>query len=143
MVKECRAAGMDVEMTRPIDAPQVDPAVCRAAYRIVQEALTNVRRHAGPDASATVVVGYSPTSLTLTVTDDGTGPAAAEGAAGPDGDEDGPGAAPGPDAVEAGNGIAGMRHRAATFGGTVEVGPRASGGFEVRATIPLREEDVS
>ncbi|GAA4245992.1 sensor histidine kinase [Dactylosporangium darangshiense] len=128
---EARGAGLPVTLDT-VGAPRpLPPQVDRAAYRIVQEALTNVRRHAGPDASATVVVGYAPGELSLVVTDDGTGPAAAaEGGGGMSGGSHG-----------AGNGIAGMRHRAATFGGTVEAGPREAGGFEVRATIPLREED--
>ncbi|MGI5244192.1 sensor histidine kinase [Dactylosporangium sp. CA-139066] len=116
---EARGAGLPVSVDTVGTARPLPPQVDRAAYRIVQEALTNVRRHAGPDASATVVVGYAPGSLSLVVTDDGTG---------------------GEGTSEAGNGIAGMRHRAATFGGTVEAGPRDKGGFEVRATIPLREE---
>ncbi|MFG2039167.1 sensor histidine kinase [Dactylosporangium sp. NPDC048998] len=118
---EARGAGLPVTLDTVGEPRALPPQVDRAAYRIVQEALTNVRRHAGPDATATVVVGYGPAELTLVVTDDGAGAAAGAG--------------------QAGNGIAGMRHRAATFGGTVEAGPREAGGFEVRATIPLREED--
>ncbi|MER7007324.1 histidine kinase [Dactylosporangium sp. NPDC000555] len=118
---EARGAGLPVTLDTVGEPRALPPQVDRAAYRIVQEALTNVRRHAGPDATATVVVGYGPAELSLRVTDDGAGAGA--------------------DAGQAGNGIAGMRHRAATFGGTVEAGPREAGGFEVRATIPLREEN--
>ncbi|GAA2354392.1 sensor histidine kinase [Dactylosporangium salmoneum] len=123
---EARGAGLPVTLDT-VGAPRaLPPQVDRAAYRIVQEALTNVRRHAGPGATATVVVGYGPAELTLVVTDDGKGP---------------PADRPEEPRAESGNGIAGMRHRAATFGGTVEAGPREGGGFEVRAIIPLREED--
>jgi signal transduction histidine kinase len=120
LADEARGAGLPVTLDT-VGAPRVlAPQVDRAAYRIVQEALTNVRRHAGPDATATVVIGYGPRELSLLVRDDGTGGAA-----------------------EPGNGLAGMRHRAATFGGTVEAGPRAEGGFEVHARIPLPEEEAT
>ncbi|WP_433614722.1 sensor histidine kinase [Dactylosporangium sp. CA-139114] len=120
---EARGAGLPVTLDTVGTARALPPQVDRAAYRIVQEALTNVRRHAGPDASATVLVAYAPRELTLTVTDDGPGVPAAAG--------------------EGGNGIAGMRHRAATFGGSVEAGPREGGGFEVRASIPLSDEETT
>ncbi|WP_432987696.1 sensor histidine kinase [Dactylosporangium sp. CA-233914] len=127
LAAEARGAGLPVALDTLGTARALPPQVDRAAYRIVQEALTNVRRHAGPDATATVIVGYSPTELSLIVRDDGTGPASGE-------------------AHTAGNGIAGMRHRAATFGGSVEAGPRrdngSGGGFEVHARIPLSEEDT-
>jgi len=87
----------------------------RAAYRIAQEALTNVRRHAGPDATATVTIGYRPDALTVRVVDDG------------------PGGTPG----EGGNGIAGMRARAAALGGTLTAGPGAARGFQVEAMLPF------
>ncbi len=87
----------------------------RAAYRIAQEALTNVRRHAGPAASATVTIGYAADQLTLRVSDDGRGGVAADD----------------------GNGIAGMRARAAALGGTLTAGPGPAGGFQVEARLPL------
>ncbi len=87
----------------------------RAAYRIAQEALTNVRRHAGPAAHATVTIGYAPDGLTLRV------------------DDDGPGGTPGDD----GNGIAGMRARVAALGGTLAAGPGPDGGFRVEARLPF------
>lgn len=121
---EARGAGLPVALDTVGTPRALPPQVDRAAYRIVQEALTNVRRHAGPGASATVVVGYAPAQLSVLVTDDGAGVPA-------DGD------------TATGNGIAGMRHRAATFGGTVEAGPREGGGFEVHARIPLPEEGAT
>jgi signal transduction histidine kinase len=91
----------------------------RAAYRIAQEALTNVRRHAGATAAATVTIGYRPDGLTVRVEDDG------------------PGGAPEADYETAGNGIAGMRARAAALGGTLTAGPQPAGGFRVEASLPL------
>jgi signal transduction histidine kinase len=134
---EARGAGLPVTVDTIGPARALPPQVDRAAYRIVQEALTNVRRHAGADATATVVVAYAPNELTLTVTDNGAGPPAAVNPPDPD-----PGSATPDSAVTEGNGIAGMRHRAAAFGGSVEAGPRAEGGFEVRARIPLPEEET-
>jgi signal transduction histidine kinase len=92
----------------------------RAAYRIAQEALTNVRRHAGPAASATVTVSYEPSALVVVVEDDG------------------PGGTPGEDDGAAGNGIAGMRARAGALGGTLTAGPGPAGGFRVEARLPMR-----
>jgi len=89
-----------------------------SAYRIVQEALTNVARHAGP-ATATVRVVYGEGDVTVQVDDDGGGR---------------PGAARQP---TTGNGIAGMRERVAALGGDLDAGPRPEGGFRVRARFPL------
>jgi signal transduction histidine kinase len=93
------------------------PAADRAAYRIVQEALTNSRRHAGP-ATATVLLRYAGDGLTVQVGDGGTGHVWAG--------EDG-----------GGNGVAGMRERAQALGGSSEIGPRPEGGFRVRAHLPV------
>ena len=93
-----------------------------AAYRILQESLTNVLRHAGPGAAATVSLRYTADAVTITVTDDGMGAAAdsAESAG-----EEG-----------AGHGIQGMAERAASVGGSLHAGPAADGGFSVTATLP-------
>jgi signal transduction histidine kinase len=96
-----------------------------AAYRIVQESLTNVTRHAGP-ASATVLVRYGPEDLTVQVDDDGRGPGAPGGGSGPTGT-----------AAGNGNGIRGMRERVAALGGELITGPRPGGGFRVQARLPL------
>jgi signal transduction histidine kinase len=87
-----------------------------AAFRIVQESLTNVTRHAGP-ATATVRIAYGDNDLTVQVDDDGRGPAPAT---------DG-----------SGNGIRGMRERVAALGGQLTTGPRPGGGFRVQARLPL------
>jgi signal transduction histidine kinase len=92
--------------------------VDRAAYRIVQEALTNIRRHADTGVAATVSVTYAETELRLSVQNDGP-PAEDE----PDGDDNG-------------SGIAGMRARAASLGGTLEAGPLPGGGYLVSAVLP-------
>ncbi|MBQ1027553.1 sensor histidine kinase [Micromonospora sp. C95] len=108
--------------TRPLPA-----AVDRAAYRIVQEALTNIRRHAGPGAAATVTIGYRQEALVVEVDDDGGGTRP------PD---------PGP-APRAGNGITGMRERAAALGGELTAGPAPDGGgWRVRATLPLGSDET-
>ena len=105
------------------DAPTPAPlpaGVDLSAYRIVQEALTNVVKHAGP-ARAQVVVGYGDRDVTVEVTDDGRGAVtlAGDGRAG------------------SGHGLIGMRERVATFGGDLEVGPRPDGGFRVAARLPF------
>jgi signal transduction histidine kinase len=91
-----------------------DTGLDRAAYRIIQEALTNVLRHADA-TSATVWIAYRPDGLELIIHDSGGGDA---------------------QAVD-GRGIAGMRERAASLGGTLDAGPDAGGGFSVRARLPL------
>jgi signal transduction histidine kinase len=96
----------------------VPAALGLAAFRIVQESLTNVRRHAGPAAVA-VRLEYGDRDLTVRVEDDGCGP----GAARPGG--------------SGGSGLAGMRERAAAVGGTLDAGGRPDGGFQVVARLPL------
>ncbi|MEU3502060.1 sensor histidine kinase [Streptomyces hundungensis] len=107
--------GANAELTMDTDGARVPPAVGAAAYRIVQESLTNAVRHAGPDATARVRVETRGRALTVTITDDGRGPAAAG----------------------SGFGILGMRERARSVGGTLNAGPRPDGGFQVTAHLPL------
>ncbi|MER8007290.1 sensor histidine kinase [Streptomyces sp. NPDC094149] len=114
LVEAARLAGARVEPTVRVE--QAPPAVGAAAYRIVQEALTNAVRHAGPEPAVRVELYEADGALRLTVTDDGTGPT--------------PGTAPG-------FGLVGMRERARSVGGTLDAGPREAGGFEVRAVLPL------
>jgi len=116
LVDEARAAGMRVAADLPVPAPAVPDGVGLAAYRIVQEALTNVRKHAGPDATVDVRVAVD-RGVAIDVRDDGRGAAArAEGR---------------------GLGVVGMRERAAVHGGTLEAGPAPGGGFAVSARLPL------
>jgi signal transduction histidine kinase len=97
----------------------VPPGIDLAAYRIVQEALTNAVRHAGP-ARAEVLLRYEGERLELRVADDGRG-------------VNGHGTSSG------GHGLVGMRERVALYGGRLELGDGEHGGFRVRATLPLRE----
>jgi signal transduction histidine kinase len=117
----CRAGlatSLEVAGTRR----RLPPAVDLAAYRVVQEALTNAIRHAGP-ATARVFLDYVGDRLRIEVTDTGAGPVpAGGGTAGAGG---------------AGHGLAGMRERAAAVGGTLDAGPGSAGGFRVRAELPL------
>ncbi|MFC8423230.1 sensor histidine kinase [Streptomyces sp. NPDC057236] len=115
LVEAARLAGARVEPAVRVDGP-VPPAVGAAAYRLVQEALTNAVRHAGPEPAVRVDLREEDGALRLSVTDDGTGPT--------------PGTTPG-------FGLVGMRERARSVGGTLDAGPRAGGGFQVTATLPL------
>lgn len=131
LVEQVRAAGLAVELAvtgSPRNhATAVPPGVDLSAYRIVQEALTNVLKHAGPTATARVEVDYGPDSLRVTVLDDGVGPldptrtaAAADGS---------------------GHGLVGIRERVAVIGGRVEAGPGTAGaGFVVTAVLPYALE---
>jgi len=117
LVEETRRAGVDVVL-RMDDVPAaLPPGVDLSAYRIVQEALTNVLRHAGP-AHCTVDVRRADGALQLRITDDGRGA---------------PAGAPG----SRGHGLVGMRERVALFGGELFAGPVPGGGFAVQATLPL------
>ncbi len=119
LIDGARRAGLTTTLTVTGDRRPLPAAADLAAYRIIQESLTNVIRHAGP-ATATVSLGYAGAELVITVTDTGRG-VPAEAAAGDGG----------------GHGLAGMRERAASVAGTVQTGPRAGGGFRVRARLPI------
>ncbi|NUK11571.1 sensor histidine kinase [Streptomyces lunaelactis] len=118
LVTTFRQAGLPVEVARADDGVRLSAAVDLAAYRIIQEALTNVQKHAGTHAKAEVsVVRVGPT-MEVTVLDNG---AEAEGPA------DG-----------GGHGLLGMRERVGALGGRLTVGPRYGGGFRVQAILPLK-----
>ncbi|MBV9803289.1 MAG: sensor histidine kinase [Solirubrobacterales bacterium] len=126
LVSRTAAAGVGVTLEVHGERRPLPASIDLAAFRIVQEALTNIVRHAGAGV-ATVELTYGPNELTVQVDDDGHGP-------------DPSGArreAPAPDSDGGGNGIPGMRERAVALGGTFDAGPRSSGGFRVRAQIPL------
>jgi signal transduction histidine kinase len=108
-------AGLSVTLERAGEQVPVPPAIDMSAYRIVQEALTNVLRHAGP-SRVVVTIGYGPGGLCLSVVNDGRRVAA-------------PGSG--------GHGLIGMRERAALFGGELTAGPREEGGFAVSCRLPL------
>jgi signal transduction histidine kinase len=117
-----REAGLDVKVEVASPPRELPSATDQAAYRILQESITNVIRHAGP-ARVTVSVSYGPSDLEVLVADDGRGPRdAAHGAQG------------------GGQGIVGMRERAALLGGELTAGPRPGGGFQVQARLPLQPD---
>jgi signal transduction histidine kinase len=118
LVRDVEDAGLEVEVRRDGEQTELPPGVEFTAYRIVQEALTNVLKHAGP-ARATVSVGYEPGALRLEVLDDGRG---VNGRA-----------------ASGGHGLMGMRERVAVYGGTLEAGPCTGGGFRVAVRLPYAE----
>jgi signal transduction histidine kinase len=119
LLERSRAAGLRVELAVEGDPRPLAQSVDLSAYRILQEALTNVVKHAGR-AHTTVLLGYGAEALELTVTDTGDGAHA---------DAPTPG----------GHGLVGMRERAALFGGTLTAGPCGDHGFEVHAVLPYGE----
>ncbi|MGP2438398.1 sensor histidine kinase [Streptomyces sp. JW3] len=125
LLETFRRAGLDVTMRQEGTGRPLPPGVDLTAYRIVQEALTNVTKHAGA-GGARVDLVWSRGRVTITVADDGPGA--------PDGPATGPGA--GPDRPP-GYGLIGMRERAGAVGGQLSAGRRPEGGFLVRAQLPL------
>ncbi|UGQ09180.1 histidine kinase [Yinghuangia sp. ASG 101] len=120
LVDRVRDAGLAVDLRItgvPVELPK---GVALASYRIVQEALTNTRKHAGPSATASVVLGYGEDALVVAITDDGRG-------------ADAPG-----DGM--GHGLVGMRERVAMLGGRLETGPADEGGWRVRVVLPYGAE---
>jgi signal transduction histidine kinase len=117
LVTRVGAAGLRVSLDRDGDLGGVPQAVSMSTFRLVQEALTNIMKHAGPAASARVLVRRTTDGLALDVLDDGRGH---------DPESDGQG-----------HGLTGMRERVTVLGGTLEVGPLPAGGFRVSARIPL------
>jgi signal transduction histidine kinase len=111
------AAGIDVDVRIEGERVALPSGVDLCAFRIVQEALTNVRRHSRA-ARATVAVHYAPAEVVLEITDDGNGP---------------------PPGTPSGHGLVGMRERATLCGGTFEAGPAPGVGFRVAARIPVAE----
>ena len=116
LLEQARAAGLPVTCTVEGEPRPLPDGTALAAYRIIQESLTNSRKHAGPWARANVLLRYAPDAVEVLVTDNGLG-----GAAASDG---------------AGHGLTGMRERAALYGGSVQAGPRPTGGFQVTALLP-------
>jgi signal transduction histidine kinase len=116
LVASTRDGGLDVSFVTTGTPRPLPIGAGLALYRITQEALTNVLKHAGPGPRAYVQLTWEDAAVALTVSDDGRGAAARD-----DGD---------------GQGLVGMRERATVFGGTLSAGPRAGGGYLVRATLP-------
>jgi len=119
LIELTRAAGLSVEVEGAGKAPPLPAAVHLAAYRIIQESLTNVARHAGR-ARVTVRVTYDDADVHVEI------------------DDDGPAPAPGASAIGTGSGITGMRERATALGGDLSAGFRRGGGFRVSARLPVR-----
>ncbi|RAS70411.1 signal transduction histidine kinase [Lentzea atacamensis] len=118
LVQRARSSGLDAELTIEGERDDVPAAVERTAYRIVQESLTNIARHAAA-ATAQIRIDYRPDALVIRVDDDGTAT---------------PDTAPGP-----GVGLLGMRERVTALGGRLDAAPRTGGGFTVHAELPVAQ----
>jgi signal transduction histidine kinase len=118
LVEQLREAGLPVDLRVEGEPVPLAPGVDISAYRIVQEALTNTLKHAGP-ARAIVVVRYLRRELQLEIADDGRGSA-----------QNG----------DLGHGLVGRRERVAMYGGQLDTGPQSGGGFIVRARLPLEAD---
>ncbi|GGW83563.1 sensor histidine kinase [Streptomyces lomondensis] len=114
-----RSAGLHIEVARADQGTTLPAAVDLAAYRIIQEALTNVQKHAGPQAKAEVSVVRVGPNIEITVLDEGNGEDADPGSGG-------------------GHGLLGMRERVTALRGTLTTGPRYGGGFRVHAILPVK-----
>jgi signal transduction histidine kinase len=115
LIAQVEEAGLPVTLHVEGDRPDLSPGVDLSAYRIVQEGLTNALKHA-KGAHAEVVVRYIDSSVELEIADNGPGAPSGDGQ---------------------GHGLVGMRERVALYGGTIEAGPRAGGGFVLRAELPV------
>jgi signal transduction histidine kinase len=119
LVDQMREAGLATRLTVEGCPGTIPAGVDLAAYRLVQEGLTNTLRHAGAGAQALVTVRHAPHELDVSVSDDGRAAGRVSG--------------------RPGHGLAGIRERVALYGGILSVGPRPGGGFEVRARFPLKD----
>jgi signal transduction histidine kinase len=124
LIRRARAAGLPVELEVQGDPIELPTGAEMAAYRLVQEALTNTLKHAGT-ATTTVRLAFRPDGITVAIEDAGD-------------------AAPPAGAVtdSGGHGLLGMRERFGLYGGEVEAGPRPGGGYAVRGRLPLASERV-
>lgn len=118
LVDQMEAAGLPVSLCIEGDEQPLPAGIDLNAYRIIQESLTNTLKHGGPDVSARIAVSFDESVLSLEITDDGRGAAAAAGRAG-------------------GQGLLGMHERVALLDGTLNAGPRPGGGYRVAARIPI------
>jgi signal transduction histidine kinase len=118
LLEQARATGLPVSFTVEGVPRQLPQGTALTAYRVVQESLTNARKHGGAGVTATVTLRFSQDAVAIIVADDGT---------------------PGKQAGDGqGHGLIGMRERVELFGGTVSVGPKPGGGFRVMVTLPVR-----
>ncbi|RKE19742.1 signal transduction histidine kinase [Streptomyces sp. TLI_171] len=123
LLDQVRTAGLPVEFSATGEIRELPRGLELTVYRIVQEALTNVRKHGGPDAHAKVAVDFRDGDLEVLVEDDGRGSTREQVDGGADG---------------LGHGLIGMRERVGMVSGSLDVGPRPGGGFRIRAVLPLR-----
>ncbi|MEV1171517.1 sensor histidine kinase [Nonomuraea sp. NPDC049784] len=119
LVEQMREAGLPTRLLEEGEPRPLPAGVDLAAYRLVQEGLTNSLRHAGPGAKAVVTVRHDPHELDVRVEDDGLGAAGLSS--------------------RSGHGLVGIRERVALYGGILSIGPLPGGGFEVRAKFPLKD----
>ncbi|MFG2092663.1 sensor histidine kinase [Streptomyces sp. NPDC048612] len=124
LIEQVRGAGLPVDFRTVGEPRELPSSVALTVYRIVQEALTNTRKHGGPHVGATVRLAYRDEDLDLLVEDDGRG---AQRELYEEGGADG-----------LGHGLIGMRERVGMVGGTLAAGPRPGGGFRVSAVLPLK-----
>ncbi|GGO55017.1 two-component sensor histidine kinase [Streptomyces daqingensis] len=124
LIEQVRGAGLAVSFTIEGTPRPLPSSIELTAYRVVQEALTNSRKHGGPDVGATVRLRYGTDELSLLAEDDGRG---AEREMYEEGGTDG-----------LGHGLIGMRERVGMVGGSLETGPRPGGGFRICAVLPLK-----
>ncbi|WP_181799408.1 sensor histidine kinase [Kitasatospora acidiphila] len=119
LLKRVRGLGLDIDLTETGTPHRLTPTAELAVYRLVQEALTNTLKHAGPGARSEVRFCWSAETVVIEVSDNGRGPGPSDGA---------------------GHGLVGMRERMAVAGGTVRTGAGPNGGFLVSARLPRRAE---
>jgi signal transduction histidine kinase len=124
LVEQMREAGLNTQLWLEGEQAPLPPGIDLAAYRLIQEALTNTLRHAGPAARAWVTVRHEPGEFTVHIEDDGLGTG---------------GRAQRAEGRRSGHGLVGIRERVALYGGILRIGPRPGGGFEVRARFPLKD----
>lgn len=121
LVEQTRASGLPTEFTVHGTSPPLPEGQQLVIYRIVQEALTNTLKHGGPGTRASVEVAFGHDEIKLEIADDGQGAPALQ--------------------VVGGHGLAGMRERAALYGGTLQAAPRIGGGFHVSVRMPVGHEE--
>jgi len=122
LIAQVRAAGLATTLRVHGTAPDVPVGVQLTVYRLIQEALTNTLKHAGPAAQASVNLYYLPGELRVDVQDDGAGNSGGN---------------------SGGNGLAGMRERVHAYGGDIQAGPRTPSGWQITAKLRLDEEDAT
>jgi len=123
LIERVRSAGLDTTFVVRGQQPELPAGLQLAVFRLVQEALTNALKHAGPGARAFVTLGFAPGQLQVDVRDDGAG-------------------APAPALAAGGGGLLGMRERIRAYGGDVQAGPRRPAGWAVSARLPLDDKDI-